>query len=142
MMDNYMYEIYRELLQINKVRTSDVCRATGISQTVMSNWKRRGGCLSLSNTEKLAEYFHVSVEYLMRKGSPAEEYAAGFGDPGRDIKTNEENMAIAAELCRNPEMKAVVYACEGLSPEDTRKVVRLINAIRGDRGDMVDKNNL
>lgn len=60
-----MYERYEQLLQQHGVLTADVCRATGISQQVMSTWKKRRGGISAKNATKIAEYFGVSVAYLM-----------------------------------------------------------------------------
>lgn len=60
-----MYKKYEELLKKRNVTTADVSRGTGIAESVFSNWKKRGGNLSLDNVKKLADYFHVSIEELL-----------------------------------------------------------------------------
>ena len=60
-----MYSIFLELLQLTGESVADVSRATGISETTLSNWKQRNGRLSTKNAIKVAEHFNVSVAYLM-----------------------------------------------------------------------------
>lgn len=68
-----MYEIFAKLLKEQNVKAADVTRATGINQTVFSEWKKGK---SKPNTEKLlkiADFFGVSVEYLVT-GKEPEKY--------------------------------------------------------------------
>ncbi len=60
-----MYQKYEELLKQTGKNTAQVCRETGIAETTMSNWKNRGGKLSVDNLKILADYFHVSMEYFL-----------------------------------------------------------------------------
>lgn len=59
-----MYEVFESLLELKGVTVAEVSRATGISQSTLSNWKKRRNRISASNAEKLAEYFGVSVGYI------------------------------------------------------------------------------
>ncbi len=61
-----MYEKFVRLLEEKNVTASEVSRATGIKQTTLSNWKKRKGNLNIQNAIKLANYFGVSVDYLIR----------------------------------------------------------------------------
>lgn len=60
-----MYEIFERLLQKKGVTTYQVSKSTGISQSTFSNWKNRRNLISTENGKKLAEYFGVSLDYLM-----------------------------------------------------------------------------
>lgn len=60
-----MYEIYERLLKLKGVTTADVCRETGLKQSTIANWKRRGGGCSKNTAVALARYFNVSIDYLM-----------------------------------------------------------------------------
>ena len=55
------YEVYTKLLNEKGVRTADVCRATGLSTSTMSQWKKGMINLRMENLDKLADYFGVSV---------------------------------------------------------------------------------
>lgn len=62
-----MYDIFERLLQKKGVTTYQVSKITGISQSTFSNWKNRRNLISTENGKKLAEYFGVSLDYLMGK---------------------------------------------------------------------------
>lgn len=63
---NKMYQKYKLLLEKKSeaegrtLTTADMCRATGISENVISNWNNRGGSLSAKNLLLVAEYLGVS----------------------------------------------------------------------------------
>lgn len=59
-----MYSIFEQLLRERGVTVADVCRATGIKQSTMSNWKKRRNLLSPDNALLVANYFGVSIDYL------------------------------------------------------------------------------
>lgn len=71
-----MWSIFEMLLEKNGVSIADVSKATGIAQSVFSNWKKRNSRLSARNAEKIANFFGVSVGYLMgvQESAQAEEY--------------------------------------------------------------------
>lgn len=80
-----MYERFEMLLKQKGVLVVDVCRATGISQQTMSTWKKRRGGISAANAAKIAEYFGVSVLYLMGETddpAPSTEYYI-YGETAR-----------------------------------------------------------
>ncbi len=60
-----MYSIFLELLKLSGETVADVSRATGISETTLSNWKKRNSTLSLKNAVLIANHFNVSPGYLM-----------------------------------------------------------------------------
>ncbi|MVB11143.1 helix-turn-helix protein [Caprobacter fermentans] len=62
-----MYEIFERLLKEAGITAYKVSKDTGISQTTLSDWKRGR---SVPKTEKLqiiADYFDVSLDYLLGK---------------------------------------------------------------------------
>lgn len=60
-----MYEVFLKLLAKKGVTTADVSRATGINQSTFANWKKRNNLLSGKNAKLVADYFDVSVDFLM-----------------------------------------------------------------------------
>lgn len=60
-----MYKKYEELIKKLGITTAYVSKQTGISQTVFSNWKNRGGYLSAENLQKVAAVLGVSIEELL-----------------------------------------------------------------------------
>lgn len=66
-----MYQKFVELLNETNESTADVSRATGIKESVFSNWKARGGSLSVDNLYKIAKHFGVAIEYFVNEGETA-----------------------------------------------------------------------
>lgn len=61
-----MYKKYEELLRKTGKTTYQVCKETGIRPSTIYNWKARGGSLSAGILVKLAEYFGVTVDSLIK----------------------------------------------------------------------------
>ena len=91
-----MYEIFEQLLQKFGVTAYQVSKATGIGQSTLSSWKMRNNILGSDKLQKIADYFGVSIDYLLgnsyaenigpaiknareRQGITLEELAAGVG---------------------------------------------------------------
>ena len=82
-----MYEIFEQLLQKYGVTTYQVSKATGISQSTFSNWKSRRNLLSSDKAKLIADYFGVSLDYLMTgKDEPEKKKTALTPKDERDIK--------------------------------------------------------
>lgn len=60
-----MYDRYIKLLEEKGVKTSDVCRATGIVASTFSDWKKGKSIPKQDKIKKIADYFNVSVDYLI-----------------------------------------------------------------------------
>ena len=60
-----MYEIFEQLLQKNGVTAYKVSKETGVTQSTLSDWKRGRSTPKSDNMKKIADYFGVSVDYLM-----------------------------------------------------------------------------
>ena len=62
-----MYQKYTELLKNSGKTTYQVCKDTGIRESVISEWKKRGsdGGISMNTLKKLCDYFNVSADYFL-----------------------------------------------------------------------------
>ena len=68
-----MYEIYCKLRDTKGVKDSDVVKATGITKSTFSDWKSGRSKPKNEKLQKIADYFGVSVEYLMTGETSAEK---------------------------------------------------------------------
>lgn len=59
-----MYEIFEKLLQEKGITSYKVAKATGISQTTFSDWKRGRSTPKTDNMQKIADYLGVTLDYL------------------------------------------------------------------------------
>lgn len=82
-----MYEIFEQLLQKYGVTAYKVSKETGITQSTLSDWKRGRSTPKTDNMKKIADYFNVSVDYLMtgKKDSDRKEIVLTSKDE-RDIE--------------------------------------------------------
>ena len=60
-----MYEIFEKLLKVNGITAYRVAKDTGISTATLSDWKKGRSTPKQDKLQKIANYFGVSVEYLM-----------------------------------------------------------------------------
>jgi len=60
-----MYDIFEQLLQKNGVTAYKVSKETGVTQSTLSDWKRGRSTPKTDNMKKIADYFGVTVDYLM-----------------------------------------------------------------------------
>ena len=81
-----MYEIFAKLMEDHNVTSYRVAKDTGVSQTTLSDWKRGRSVPKLEKLKKLADYFGVSVEYLMGNREPAENVSPRAPISDEDIK--------------------------------------------------------
>ena len=68
-----MYEIYCKLRDTKGVKDSDVVKATGITKSTFSDWKSGRSKPKNEKLQKIADYFGVSVDYLMTGETSAEK---------------------------------------------------------------------
>lgn len=60
-----MYEVFEQLLQKHGVTPYKVAKEAGVTQTALSNWKSGRSTPSSKTLQKVADYFGVTVDYLM-----------------------------------------------------------------------------
>lgn len=121
-----MYEIFEQLLQKFGVTTADVCKATGIGQSTMSNWKSRRNLISGKNAQLIAEYFGVSVDFLMtgKEKVEADKYYL-----------NDETAQVAQEIFENKELRALFDVQRYMDADDLRALHNMALALkRKERG--------
>lgn len=69
-----MYEIYCKLRDQAHVKDADVVKATKITKSTFSDWKNGRSNPKLDKLQKIADYFGVTVDYLMTgKEEPKEK---------------------------------------------------------------------
>lgn len=115
-----MYEIFEQLLQIFGVTTYQVSKATGIPQSTFSAWKKRRNIISGELAKKIADYFGVTVDYLMTGVSTSSE--PYYNDP--------ESREIANFLFKNPQYRTLFSAARDVSPEDLELARQFLDRLK------------
>lgn len=115
-----MYEIYQKLLDEKGLKNSDVSRATGISNMTLSDWKNGKTKPKTDTMKKIANFFGVSVDYLMT-GKESE-----FTIEMEKTDISLSNM--------NKRMKEYALKLSNLSEDDQDYITYMIDKIIEKRG--------
>lgn len=113
-----MYEVFANLLEAHGMTVAEVSRATGIPPSTFANWKRRNNRLSAKNAQKLADFFDVSVDYLMT-GREQSYY------------TNPDTATSAQELFEQSGMRILFDAAKGSDPEALKLAAEMLRKMKG-----------
>lgn len=60
-----MYEIFEQLLQKYEITSYKLSQLIGVSQSTLSDWKRGRSTPKQDKLQKIANYFGVTIDYLM-----------------------------------------------------------------------------
>ena len=115
-----MYDVFMQLCQRKGVTVYQVCRATGIPSSTMSDWKSGRSVPKLEKMMMIADYFGVSLDYLVTgKETEHEPY---YRDP--------ESREIADFLFQNPQYKTLFSAVRDVPEEDLKMVQDLLERLK------------
>jgi len=103
-----MWEIFEGLLRRDGVSIADVSRATGISQSVFSNWKKRNSKLSAENAMKIANFFNVTVGFLMGVQEDAQS---------KEYYKDAESALLAQQMFEDKKLRTLFHVKKNIDPE-------------------------
>ena len=103
-----MYEIFEMLCQQKGVTVAEVSRNTGISQSTLSNWKKRRNNISAENAKKLADYFGVTVGFLMGVQEDVQ---------GQEYYQDVKSALLAQQMFDDPQLHALFHVKKNIDPK-------------------------
>lgn len=109
-----MYAIYQKLLDEKGLKNADVARATKISNMTLSDWKNGKSVPKQDKLMKIAEYFGVSLEYLMT---------------GKDSRLSAEDALLDVQISEDIELKEALKKYYSLSDKKKKHVLELIDLL-------------
>ena len=99
-----MYEIFEKLLMERGVTAYKVAKATGISTGSMTDWKKGRSAPKVDKLQKIADYFCVSVDYLLgnepKEKTPAEadvtfdDFTYAMYGEAKELTDEDKNMLL------------------------------------------------
>lgn len=99
-----MYEIFEKLLMERGVTAYKVAKATGISTGSMTDWKKGRSAPKVDQLQKIADYFGVSVDYLLgnepKEKTPAEadvtfdDFTYAMYGEAKELTDEDKNMLL------------------------------------------------
>lgn len=115
------YDVYQNLCkQINKA-PSRVAIELGLNKSTVSVWKNKAAVPSGETLQKVADYFNVSIDYLLEKEEEKTSPA--------DLTEDEELNIYLEELKNRKEMRMLFKLASGATKEDVEKAVAIIEAL-------------
>ena len=112
------YQHFKKLCEDAKVRPSEVSRATGVATSTLTEWKKGSYTPKADKIQKIADYFGVSVDYLL-SGEEADGYYI-----------NPETAEIAQEIFDNKGLRTLFDAVRGASPKELEAIKNLYLAMK------------
>lgn len=113
-----MYEIFEKLLKAKGVTAYQVSKATGIPQATFSQWKHGVTTPKVDKLRLIADYFNVSLEYLMNE------------DENENYYINDEVAELAQEIYEDEDLHMLFSAARDISKEDMQYVVDLVKRLK------------
>ncbi len=108
-----MYSRFEQLLKAHKTTAYKVAKATNITNSTFTEWKKGTYIPKIDKLQRIAEYFDVSVDYLMgidKTVLPAEQVGG----------LSPEYIKVVSEAKER-----------GYSPEDIRIALDMLDIARG-----------
>ena len=131
------YDIYANLCRNIGKSPTGVAVELGISRGTVSVWKNKGTTPNREILQKIADYFNVSVDYLLTGEKPSldnlleEKQKASAQLDAEEEELNE----YLNELKNNPGMRVLFSKTKNAKKEDIEKVIKMLDIMRGDDDD-------
>lgn len=131
-----MYEIYEHLLALKGLTSYQVSKATGISQSTFTNWKKGASAPKADKLSKIADYLGVSVDYLMGKedDDTLDQYGFKKEEVYKYFQDNPDLLETYKHITENDNVRILFDKCRDLTVEDLKPVLILIDGIRKEKG--------
>lgn len=124
-----MYDIFEQLLQKHNITAYKVAKEAGVTQTALSNWKTGKSTPTTKTLQKIADYFGVSIDYLM----------TGEDKEDNRYYLNDETAEMAQTLFENKKLRVLFDAAKDATPEDLETTYNMLMALKKkERGNNVD----
>lgn len=121
-----VYERIESLRKERKISQGNLEKELGFSNGSISKWKT--SMPKPERLQKIADYFGVTVDYLMTGNEK---------EGGEKYYINDETASIAQEIFDNKELRLLFDAAKDAQPEDLQTVHQMLLALkRKERGDV------
>lgn len=116
------YDLFIALCREKGICPSRAVEAIGMNRASAVKWKN-GTVPGGATLHKLAEYFGVSVDYLL--GNEAAE--DGHGEV---VRLDADSLEILRAVRERPDMKILFSVSKNVTPEDLAKAIRIVEALK------------
>ena len=118
-----MYERFLMLLNEKNSTPYKVSKATGIASTTLSSWKNGKSVPKLDKMQAIADYFGVSLDWLMGNTDIREvNVQDGY-------YTDPEVAKLANEIKNDPDLRILLDAKRSLSKDDMNSIINITKSL-------------
>ena len=114
----------KKLCEEKKISIMQLELELGFSNGSISKWKKSSP--KVSNLEKVAQYFSVSIDFLLGKSTTkmhlSQSPTGYYSDP--------ETAEMAEKLRIDPDMKVLFSAAKDLTPEEMQQAADYVNYLK------------
>ena len=122
------YDAFEKLCTSRNVTPYKVAKETGVSTSTLSSWKKGRYTPKQDKLQKIADYFGVSVDYLLGVQNSGPQT-----DPEWYI--NNETGEVAQEVFDDPDLRLLFDAARDSRPEDIRMAAEMLRRLKGTNPD-------
>lgn len=115
------YDVYNKLCKNKNMSATAVALTLGISRGTVSAWKNKGITPNGDTLQKVADYFDVTIDYLLGK-----DQIKNTSDEQSEVDE------IVEVLKNNPGMRILFSKTRNATKEDIEKVIKMLEIMRGD----------
>lgn len=121
-----MYSVFEKLLKDRGITAYKVAKDTGVTTATLSSWKTGRYEPKPEKLKIIADYFGVSVDYLM----------TGEEKESDKYYLNDETAEMAQAMFENRDLRVLFDAARYASPEDLKTTYDMLMALkRKERGE-------
>ena len=120
-----MYDVYAKLRDARGLSDYRVSKDTGIGSATFTDMKTPGYVPKYATIKKLADYFDVTVDYLMT-GKDTEKTS----ESGTPYYFDDETAAAAQALFENRDLRVLFDAARDARPEDLHMATDLLKRFK------------
>jgi transcriptional regulator with XRE-family HTH domain len=110
----------REVRKKKGLTQKQVAEHIGITQNAYSYWETGRNKIDNESLNKLADFFGVSVDYLLGRDT-----TEGGGDP-----VDPEVLEYIDELKKRDDLQMLIVAARDVTKEDIEKAIKIIQALK------------
>lgn len=116
----------KELMDSTGTRSVDICEATGIEKSVISNYLAARCEPKPQKLLLISEFFNVSEKWLMGYDVPKD----------RESAPPDELTALLEEIRNDPQKRALFSLAKDATPDDVRQAIAILDALKRTRPDI------
>ena len=100
-----------------------MAKETGVSTSTLSSWKTGRYTPKQDKLQKIADYFGVTVDYLLGVPNSVQQSGEGW-------YINEETAKAAQEVFDDPDLRVLFDAARDSRPEDIRMAAEMLRRLK------------